>query len=339
MPQVNLSSDSPAQETTHADHDVIVLPAPVSGHAERRKRHLEKRAQIEPKVYATHYASWIRALLDPGTLAKAGLWLMGMRAWTTRNALALRHRPLTFAFDDLPGAFHRLRLLHLTDLHIDVHPDLADRVIEQIRDVEVDLCVLTGDYRLGMAGGPHDAYRHTKRIIRHIRSRGGIVGILGNHDAAEDVPVLEDMGIRILLNEAVEIRKGDDRIWLAGVDDTHDYRCHDISEALQPVPAGAFTILLSHTPELYQDAAAAGFRLYLCGHTHGGQLRLPGFGPLISKARCPRRYTHDVWRHGRMFGYTSNGIGTSGAFARMCCPPEVGLIELRKTGPERRNGR
>jgi hypothetical protein len=84
-----------------------------------------------------------------------------------------------------------------------------------------------------------------------------------------------------------------------------------------------------HTPELVDEAAAAGVDLYLCGHTHGGQICLPWIGPIIVNANCPRRYARGLWRHRHMQGYTSPGVGTSGVPVRFFCPPEIGVIELR----------
>ena len=89
-------------------------------------------------------------------------------------------------------------------------------------------------------------------------------------------------------------------------------------------------MLLSHTPELYRQAAHAGFDLMLCGHTHGGQICLPGGVPVLTNADCPRRYCAGRWRHHRMHGYTSRGTGVSMVDVRLNCPPEVTLHRLRR---------
>ena len=97
---------------------------------------------------------------------------------------------------------------------------------------------------------------------------------------------MEVMGIRMLFNEHEPIARGGSRIYLAGVDDAHFYRADDIEKAASGIPKNAFSILLSHTPEVYEQAAAAGFDLMLSGHTHGGQLCLPGGIPIKLEAVC-----------------------------------------------------
>ena len=87
------------------------------------------------------------------------------------------------------------------------------------------------------------------------------------------------MGIQMLLNECEAIVRGNQRIHLAGVDDAHYYRVDNIEEAASAIPHDEFSILLSHTPEIYRQAAHADFNLLLCGHTHGGQICLPGVHP------------------------------------------------------------
>src|SRR5450755_1535549 len=103
------------------------------------------------------------------------------------------------------------------------------------------------------------------------------------------VPAMEAMGIRMLLNECEVIARGDQRIYLAGIDDAHFYRVDNIEKAALPIPDGAFSILLSHTPEVYRQAAHANFDLMLSGHTHGGQICLPGSIPIKLEAVLPRR--------------------------------------------------
>jgi len=99
---------------------------------------------------------------------------------------------------------------------------------------------------------------------------------------------------------------------------------------LQGVPENAFKVALAHSPEMYEQAAAAGIHLYLCGHTHAGQIRLPWIGATLVNADCPRAFTHGAWQHGTMMGYTSAGVGCSLLPVRYNCPPEIALIEMAK---------
>jgi len=182
-------------------------------------------------------------------------------------------------------------------------------------------------------GSCDDVYPQMEKILASVNARSGIVGVLGNHDAAEKVPHLERLGVTMLMNQSLALRHGSDTIWLVGLDDPHYYGCDDLPGALRGVPEETFKVLLVHTPELLAEAEASGVDLYLCGHTHGGQICLPLVGPLITGVKCPRRYVRGAWRYKRMQGYTSAGVGVSVVPVRFFCPPEIGLIELRCTRP------
>ena len=147
--------------------------------------------------------------------------------------------------------------------------------------------------------------------------KGPLFGVLGNHDSIYMAPSLEAMGIRMLFNECETIVRGDQQIFLAGVDDPHFYRAEDIEKAAFRIPQDAFSILLSHTPEVYRRAASAGFDVMFSGRTHGGQLCLPGGIPIKLEARLPRAMGAGPWRYADMVRYTSVGVGTS------ILPPEL----------------
>jgi predicted MPP superfamily phosphohydrolase len=162
--------------------------------------------------------------------------------------------------------------------------------------------------------------------------RGDIYGVLGNHDTILMVPELERMGIRMLLNEHVVLERDGSHIFLAGIDDAHFYRVDNVEKAAAEIPHEAFSILLSHTPEIYRQASHAGFDLLLAGHTHGGQICLPGGIPIILASALPRAMGRGPWKCGGMAGYTSAGAGSCGVPVRFNCPPEITLHRLRKTG-------
>ncbi len=164
-----------------------------------------------------------------------------------------------------------------------------------------------------------------KRIVDSLQCEHGILAVLGNHDFIEMVPGLEAMGIRILLNEAVPIRRNGEVIWIAGVDDPHFYEAHNLKKTFQEVPRREFKVLLAHSPELVEDAANFMVDYYLCGHTHGGQICLPRGIPVITNATCSRKYVSGPWKYQKMAGYTSRGTGSSGLTVRFFCPPEITL--------------
>jgi len=266
-------------------------------------------------------------------LAAAVLKVSGLYGRGVRNAQRLQVRRLRLELPSLPPAFDGFRILHLSDLHIDGVPDLDRIIADHVDRLPVDLCVMTGDYRYEVDGPSDGVYPRMRRVLAAIRSEHGTLGILGNHDAAEMAPALEAAEVRMLINEAVEVRRGGDSIWVAGVDDPHYYGADDLEAALALVPPGSFRMLLAHTPELYQEAAAAGISLYLCGHTHAGQICLPRLGPVLLNAKCPRAYASGRWRHGAVEGYTSAGAGASLLPVRYGCPPEVTVMTILTSSP------
>lgn len=245
-----------------------------------------------------------------------------------RNVLSVAVRTHTFHFAELPPAFDGYRILLLTDLHLDGLPGLTDALVAQVASQPVDLCLVGGDVRMEMYGPMAPALRELRRLLAHVRAADGIFGVLGNHDCIEMLPEFEAAGITMLVNEAQPIERAGTRLWLVGVDDPHYYKCHDLDLAFREVPSEAFKLFLAHSPEVFREAAAKGAQLYLCGHTHGGQICVPGFGPVFTHSRAPRYTAAGPWRHQAMHGYTSRGAGASGIPLRFNCPGEVSLIEL-----------
>jgi len=158
-----------------------------------------------------------------------------------------------------------------------------------------------------------------------------VYGVLGNHDTICMTPGLEQMGIRMLLNECEAIEHNGEHIHLAGIDDAHFYRADNIEKAGSAIPRGEFSILLSHTPEIYRQAAHADFDVLLSGHTHGGQICLPGGIPITLDSVLPRQMGSGAWKYRDMIGYTSVGAGSSVVPVRFNCPPEITLHRLRLT--------
>lgn len=266
-------------------------------------------------------------------LLRFGLDVTGLDQRGKRNALNPVVEHLRFEFDHLPTKFEGFRILHLSDIHADGLEELADVLYEALNRLHVDVCVLTGDYRFALQGMCHRVYPNMARILDGVNSQHGIIGVLGNHDAEEMVSEFERMGIRVLMNEAHPIHSVDraEALWFVGLDDPHYYGCDDLPGALQQVPDDAFKVLLVHTPEVFDDAHHHGIQLYLCGHTHGGQIRLPFIGPVLTHANAPRRFASGAWRYKTVQGYTSSGVGCSGVAARFLCPPEIVLIELSQS--------
>jgi uncharacterized protein len=296
------------------------------------RAHLSQRLDLQAHHYSRHVTGVGRTFLHIERMRRlhriirAALKLTGLYGIGHRNSLALKVRENRFVFPDLPPAFDGFTLLHLSDLHLDNNPELTDVLIERLAPLEYDLCVITGDFRESTFDCYDRAVQETLRLRQAIKT--DTFAVFGNHDFIEMTDELEAGGIRLLLNEAVALRRDDDTLWLGGVDDPHFYEVDNLERVVEAIPAEAFAILLAHSPDLYRKAAYSGFQLYLCGHTHGGQLCLPGRIPIASNTRCPFRYARGAWKYHALTGYTSWGTGTSAVNVRYNCPPEICLHRL-----------
>ncbi|MEM1159037.1 MAG: metallophosphoesterase [Verrucomicrobiota bacterium] len=257
-----------------------------------------------------------------GAFTICGLASRGSRNF--RDIQVVHHRVPLKA---LPAELTGLKILQLSDLHIDLDLTLAAVIAERVQGLEYDLAVITGDFRNNNTGDFSRVLSGTRVVLEALK--GPVYGILGNHDDLEIAVGMEAMGMRMLLNEAVEVSVRAGLFWLCGIDDAHYYRTYDIPRTLQSVPTGAFKVLLSHSPETYQAAGDAGFDYFLCGHTHGGQICLPGGVPVITRSNSPRWCARGSWEWEGMPGYTTTGTGGCGVALRLNCPPEVVVHEFK----------
>lgn len=265
---------------------------------------------IESSLFSTRALAWI--------LKVSGLYARGQR--NTRN---IQVSEVAHKLPDIPRALQGYTLLHLSDLHIDISPDFVDVVIAQVKQLSYDMVVLTGDYRFRTAGGHDETLIAMKKLAAQFDAPS--FAVLGNHDSIHMVSELERAGIQVLMNESQCLAEN---LYVLGVDDPHYFKCHDLVRAARDVPLDATKILLAHSPEIYEEASLANMHLLLCGHTHGGQIRLPGGFPVTLNADCPRRYGSGEWTHKNLRGYTSKGTGSSLLDVRFNCLPEMTLHRL-----------
>ena len=251
----------------------------------------------------------------------------GLAARGHANCLDIRTIVRDQPLANLPASFDGFRLLHLSDLHLDCVEGLTDRLLDLVARTPHDLAVITGDFADHPAGYFHDCLPDIARVAAALGP--GALAILGNHDIIEITPHLEAAGLRVLLNENIAIEHDGEKLWFAGIDDPHFYRTHDFEAARHGIPSGACSILLSHSPETFEDAQRYGFNFMLSGHTHGGQICLPGGIALVRNGRCPPAQFVGAWSHHGLHGYTSAGTGSCGVAARFNCPPEITVHVLR----------
>ena len=253
-----------------------------------------------------------------------GLYERGMS-----NALNFQLREIFISHPNVPRAFEEYTILFMSDLHLDGLNGLTERLQTILEEISVDLCILGGDYRMATHGSYQDALQKLKRVIANIKTSDGIIAVLGNHDCLEMAELLEEMGVKVLVNDAIPIRHKGETAWIVGVDDPHYYQCHDLDQAFEDVPQNAFVIFVAHTPKLYKEAAHYGADIYLAGHTHAGQIQVPPIGPIFTHCPAPRKYCQGIWNYKKMTGYTTSGVGVSGVPLRFNCPGEIVKIRLK----------
>lgn len=271
--------------------------------------------RFEHKVDLYAYIRWCLKL--------SRFWNRAVRNYfniqVVRNTVRMAH---------LPPEFDGFTILQLSDLHADLHPDFPARVKEVIAPLEYDCLVMTGDFRTCTYRDHSGATAATIDIVAGVKAP--IYAVLGNHDSLAKVPAMEAAGIRFLLNEHTVLCREGAGLCLIGIDDPNFYRTHCFERAMRGVPATVVKVLLSHSPQTHVIAAEAGIDFLLAGHTHGGQICLPGGRVLMHDGSAPRRLLSGPWCEGSLQGYTSRGTGASGLPARLNCPGEVTLHTLRR---------
>ncbi len=267
-----------------------------------------------------------------GGIAGLGVTGIGTSAYITRiEPYWLSHSAVTIPLRHLPPAFEGFTIAHISDLHIGEWITAAqlEEVVAQVNALAPDLVAITGDIA-------STAYRGLQaditRFLRSLNAREGVAATLGNHDHWMDARIVRqailDADAWLLWNTHAEVRRGGETLYIVGIDDVWEQQ-DDLDEALAEVPPEAVaTVLLAHEPDFADEAAATGrIGLQLSGHSHGGQVRLPGIGaPALPW--LGRRYDMGLYTLAGMHLYVNRGIGMSGFYLRFNCPPEITLITL-----------
>lgn len=233
----------------------------------------------------------------------------------------------------LPRAFDGFRLLQLSDLHFTLSEDFTGALLAKLATASqqvasCDAAVFTGDYCAHLGKHHSLVLKELKSILEALKLP--CWGVLGNYDLLALVPDLEKSGLRILLNEHEELRRGRERIFLCGVDDPALFGTEDLIRARHGISPKECTILLAHSPHVAKEAAALGYSWMLSGHTHGGQVCLPGGRPIINKTHVSSALMRGAWQEGDLLGYTSPGTGASQLPVRLNCPGEITIHILRR---------
>jgi uncharacterized protein len=268
-------------------------------------------------------------------LVVGGVSVCAYARWVEPTWLEVVEQDLPVA--GLPPAWSGMRMAVLADLHRspEVTREYLAEAVRRTQDLRPDLLAVLGDYS-------HLAFNYSEeaaRLLTGFRAPLGVFSCLGNHDyglstwinapappSLRLVEVLQESGVRVLLNEAVPLVRGGQTLWLVGTEDLWAHRCQP-AEAMKDVPAGAANVTLCHNPDAAEDLEAAGCGTILSGHTHGGQVQLPFVGPPRLPVVHRERY-RGLCRVGRSWLYINRGLGWL-VKVRFNCRPEISLLTLR----------
>jgi len=276
---------------------------------------------------------WDWGLLITVQLAATGLLFYGAHVEPAR----LRLTKLDISSADMPPDAEPIRLLHITDLHIERLSRREDDILAYLKQTRPDLILITGDYLNLSFNRDPEAYRQAAELLSQLAAPQGVYAVLGTPtvDLWETItPLFVDLPLTLLRDECYEICWPDGRrLTLLGLDCTHDidFDAQRLQALAEAAPPSAPTALLYHSPELMPQAAERGIDLFLCGHTHGGQVRLPGIGPLLTSSHLGRQYVMGHYQSGKTNLYVSTGVGLEGLSAprvRFLAPPEITLVTI-----------
>ncbi len=253
------------------------------------------------------------------------------------DADRLEIKKIRLTLPRLPAAFNGFRLAQISDIHIGgwTTAEKLSQVIERVLAQQPDVVVITGDFAFAAAGRfstPLAALDEMSRLLQRLTDTCPTAAVLGNHDIrygrGRIQAALNSSGLIDLNNQVHTLARNGAHLFLAGVDDVM-YQRNRLDLVLDALPQDACAILLAHEPD-YADTSAATrrFDLQLSGHSHGGQVNLPFFGPPVLP-RLGRKYPLGLYQVGEMLQYTNRGIGMTPPFVRFNCPPEITVFTLQ----------
>ncbi len=252
--------------------------------------------------------------------------------WYEPHRLTVTHERLATA--KLPKGT-KIRVLHLGDLHIERITGREQALNRLVEALEPDLILFSGDFlNLSYLHDPQ-AQADCRTVISQWKAPLGVYAVTGSPavDLDDVIPgLLKDMPLRWLRDERVCIPVGDSIVDVIGLNCTHKPfldapRLEELTRGGNP----HFTMLIYHSPDLAPEAAELGMDLQVSGHTHGGQIRVPGFGAFFAASLYGKRFESGRYQVGQMTLYTTRGIGMEGQAAprvRVFCPPEIILWEI-----------
>jgi predicted MPP superfamily phosphohydrolase len=230
-----------------------------------------------------------------------------------------------------------LRLLQISDLHVERVTVRERRLLEIVADLQPDIIAITGDFLNISYTDDKTALDQTRELLRQLEAVAGVFIIRGSPSV--DPPsvvarLAEGLNVTWLRDQVVSVDWHGCCLNIAGVECSYDLDDDELRlrGVLDGQAGDCFTVLLYHTPDLMPIASQIGVDLYLAGHTHGGQLRLPMYGAMVTASHYGKRYEMGRYDQDSTTLYVNRGVGLEGKGApraRFLCPPEITLFTLQ----------
>ena len=230
----------------------------------------------------------------------------------------------------LHPAFDNYRIVLISDIHMGtwMTPQRLSEAVKAVNWLHADLIAITGDFVTDLH---HRTPANLSRNLGKLQAKDGVFAVLGNHDywsnAKSVRQILKTSGVNELPNTIHTLRRGNASFHIAGIDDYWENKAR-LREVINQLPDQGAAILLAHEPDFAVISARSGrFDLQLSGHTHGGQIKLPKFGPVVLPM-YGRKYADGLYQVGNMLLYTNRGLGTGRPKIRFNCRPEITMLTL-----------
>jgi uncharacterized protein len=262
-----------------------------------------------------------------------GSTLAGSAYITRIEPEAVEITRLDIVLPNLPRVFDGVTLVQISDLHVGdwmTRQRLA-KILQQVNALQPDIIAITGDF---VSGYEPSTAVEAGLEINTLHARETVVAVLGNHDywMQRGIPVRQALSrtgnVRLLLNERIAIKRGGEMLHITGIDDVWEHM-HNLPKTLDGLPDRAAVIALVHEPDYADQVMGRGqVGLQLSGHSHGGQVRVPGIGalqlPYLSK-----KYDMGLFNLDGMALYVNRGLGMVRPHVRFNCRPEITHFTLR----------
>ena len=236
--------------------------------------------------------------------------------------------------NDLPFTFHNYRIINLTDIHLGqwISPEYLNGVADYVNSLNPDMITLTGDYvSYILEGYENDLLDSFKKL----KAKDGKFAVLGNHDhwaGAEEIrEILKKSDIIDLSNDVYTLEKDGEKLNISGVDSL-TVGADDLDKVLEKLPHDGASILLVHEPDFAKVSSKTDrFDLQMSGHSHGGQLVIPGVETTPFRCSYSIKYPVGAYKVNNMIQYTSKGLGTNSFWIRVNCKPEITKFYIKTT--------